>query len=187
MDSLSLRWRWGTLTRSHRRWLLYNAVLVTGFINLAVNAAIAWLSSRGHHQIPLWSIPLLGKPSVAIDTVGTFFFLPLMTCLMCTTAVWQQVRTGRLPELRWDQASPSALDRLPPARLRRGLVLGVVCTIVLAPASIVLLTLIDTEGMRQGQFVLYKGVLGVVLGAIVTPLVAGLAMADEVVPRRQHT
>jgi hypothetical protein len=63
----------------------------------------------------------------------------------------------------------------------------VVCTIVLAPASIVLLTLIDTEGMRQGQFVLYKGVLGVVLGAIVTPLVAGLAMADEVVPRRQHT
>ena len=33
--------------------------------------------------------------------------------------------------------------------------------------------------MSATQFVLYKGVLGVVLGAIVTPLIALRAMGDE--------
>jgi hypothetical protein len=177
MDSGGVRGWWAELSVEHRRWLVYNALLGTALVNFVVNGAIAWLSIRGQHQVPLWGIPLIDKPSVAIDTVGTFFFLPLTTCIICTTAIWQQLKAGRLPTLVAQNETASVLDRLPARRLRRGLVLAGWCLVVLAPASVVLLTLLDSKGMSPGQFVLYKALLGVTLGAVVTPIVAARAMA----------
>jgi hypothetical protein len=175
MGSGGVRSRWGELSVEHRRWLVYNALLGTALVNFVVNGTIAWLSIRGQHQVPLWALPLVDKPSVAIDTVGTFFFLPLMTCIICTTTIWQQLKAGRLPRLV--ARNEVALDRLPASRWRRGLVLAVLSLAVLAPASTVLLTLLDSNGMSPGQFVLYKALLGVGLGAIFTPVIAACAMA----------
>jgi hypothetical protein len=175
----SVRTRWRELLPEHRRWILLNALLIGAVINLLANGGIAWISVIGQHKIPLWSVPLIDKPSTITDTVGTLFLLPLITCLLCTTAVWHDVATGRLPPLTGTAGLGKLSAKLPATRLRRGLVLAVLCTAVLAPVSVLVLVALNFAGLSVAQFVLYKAVLGIVLGAIVTPVVAVLAMADS--------
>jgi hypothetical protein len=49
---------------------------------------------------------------------------------------------------------------------------------VLTPLAVISLFVLSRGGMSTNGFVLYKGVLGVALGAVVTPLIALWAMAD---------
>jgi hypothetical protein len=173
-----LHWRWPDLPIGHRRWILYNAILVTALMNLVLNAGITWLMVQGAHRVPLWTTPLPGRPNIITDTVGTFFMLPLITCLLITTSVWHEVRVGRLPPLMGTPRPQSLLARLPTGRLRRGAYLGGVCALVLSPLSALVLIAVDSGGLSTPGFVLYKAMLGVALGAIVTPVIALCAMAD---------
>jgi hypothetical protein len=169
---------WRSLPAPHRRWIVLNALLVTALINLVVNAALAWLGVRGA-DVPLMAVPLL-ETSTIVDTVGTFFILPLVTCLLCTSAVWYERRNRELPALDWTRASHQWLAAPPWSRLGRGLRLGALVTVVLAPPGVVVLVLTDFGGISTGQFVLYKAILGVALGAVVTPLIALWAMSDPI-------
>jgi hypothetical protein len=56
--------------------------------------------------------------------------------------------------------------------------LGGLCALVLSPLSALVLIAVDSGGLSTPGFVLYKAMLGVALGAIVTPLIALCAMAD---------
>jgi hypothetical protein len=168
---------WQELAPAHRRWLVQNALLLTALINLLVNVGIAWVSLMGEHRVPLWSVPLVEKPSTITDTVGTFFLLPMITCLLCTTAVWHDLATGRLPALGPGTITQALAARLPATRLRRGLLFGALCTAALAPVSVLVLVVTDFAGLTPGQFVIYKAVLALALGAIVTPAIAVCAMA----------
>jgi hypothetical protein len=152
-----------------------NALAITAGVNLVLNAGIAWISLRGASSVPLWDVPLVGKTNTGLDTVGTFFFLPLMTTLFCTTAVWAELRAGRLRPFK----TGALLDRLPPGRVRRGVVLGALCTAVLSPVAVLVFAVAGVGDMTATQFVLYKAVLCVALGALVTPIIALRAMGDE--------
>jgi hypothetical protein len=95
-----------------------------------------------------------------------------------TTAVWAELRAGRLQPL----SSPPFVERLPRGRIRRGAFLGAICAAVLSPVAVLVFVVAGIDGMSATQFVLYKAVLCVILGAIVTPVIALTAMADEVSP-----
>jgi len=167
--------RWRDLPAEHRRWIVVNALVGTAVVNLAINGLIAWFSVRGHHAVPIWGLPGPGKTNVMTDTVGTFFFLPLFTCVMCTTAVWAEMRSGRLARLD-ALAVPRPLAH---GRIRRGVRLGLGTAAVLSPVAIAILAVGRFGSVGTTQFVLYKMVLGVALGALVTPVIAVLAMADD--------
>lgn len=169
---------WRSLPAPNRRWIVLNALLVTALINLVVNAGLAWLGVRGA-EVPLIAVPLL-KTSTIVDTVGTFFILPLVTCLLCTSAVWYERRNRELPPLDWRRDSHRWLAAPPWSRLGRGIRLGALVTVVLAPPAVVALVVTDFGGISTGEFVLYKAILGIALGAVVTPLIALWAMSDEV-------
>jgi hypothetical protein len=162
------------LERAHRRWILINAVLIAAFVNAALSALIAWLSAAGEDNVPLWSAPLVGGPSTAIDTVGTFFVLPFLTTLVITTVVWAEMRDERLPPL--SDPFPWA-ERLPATRLRRAAVIGLICMAILGPPAAAVVAALDFGDISVGTFVLYKAIFGVVLGVIVTPPIAMLAMS----------
>lgn len=166
--------RWRDLPAEHRRWIVVNALVGTAFVNLAINGVLAWLSVRGHHAVPVWGLPGIGKTNVVTDTLGTFFFLPFMTCAFCTTAVWAEMRAGRLAPLD----AISVPRRLRHGRLRRGAVLGVATVAVLSPIAVVVLAVGHFGTVDSTQFVLYKMILAVLLGAVVTPAIALLAMAE---------
>jgi len=179
---VNVRSLWRELPPAHRRWIVLNALIVTAVVNLMINAGLAWVGSAGEHRVPLWSVPLVEKPSTVVDTVGTFFLLPLITCLLVTTVARHDVAAGRLPPLGGATVAHALAARLPGTRLRRGLVLGGLCGLVLGPVSVLVLAAIDFSGLTRGEFALYKAVLGVVLGAIVTPVIAVCGMADAPQP-----
>jgi hypothetical protein len=167
--------RWRELPVEHRRWIVVNALVGTAVVNLALNGVLAWMSVRGHHAVPVWGLPGPGKTNVMTDTVGTFFFLPFLTCAICTTAVWGEVRSGRLPQLE----ALAVPQRLAHGRLRRGVTLGVVTAAVLSPIAAAGFAVASFDSVAASGFVIYKIVLAVVLGAVVTPVIAVLAMADD--------
>ena len=166
-------WRW--LPAPNRRWIVVNALVFTALINTVLNAAIAWLGVRGEGRVPLWSIH---QTSTVTDTLGTLFLLPLITCVLCTGAVWRDLRTGGLDRVRGLRRRQPILARLPTPRIRRSVAFGALCLAGLAaPATLLLVALGD---LTEGEFIAFKTSFAVALGALVTPLIALRAMADRV-------
>jgi len=168
---------WRETVAEHRKWLLLNAVVIAAIINAALSALIAWGSAANEDEVPLWAVPFAEGPSLAIDTIGTFFILPFLTTLIVTTAVWHELREGRLAPL--SRRTAGLLARLPRTRVRRGAYFGALCMVVLSPPAVLVLAIRDPGDVSVGDFVLFKAIFGIVLGAIVTPPIALAAMTDE--------
>jgi hypothetical protein len=172
---------WRQATPGHRSWLLLNAILIAAFINAALSALIAWGSAASEDDIPLWKAPLVGGTNLITDTVGTFFILPFLTTLVITTVVWSELQDGKLTPLA--RRTAGVFSRAPSTRLRRAAYFGLICMLVLGPPAVIVLILIDVSPISVGHFVLYKAILGVLLGAVVTPPIALAAMTDTPPPK----
>ena len=168
---------WSQLQKSHRRWIVINALIATAAINVVVNAAIAWLSVQGQETVPLWGMPLV-ETSTFWNVVGTLFLLPLITCLLITTTVRRDVRLGSLASLSRLRFAYGWLAALPPARLRRGVACGAIAVASLAPPLILALVVSGSPELTRGQFVAYQVIFATALGVVVTPIIALYAMAD---------
>jgi hypothetical protein len=169
------------LTPAHRRFLIRDALLIAAGVNAVLNALIAWLLTLGESEIPLAAVPLVEGPSVITDTVGTFFVLTFLTTLAVTTAVWKELRSGHLTRLAHPRGTFA--ERLPDTRLRRATRLGLLCMLALGPVAVAVLLLLDYGDIPIGEFVVYKAIFGVALGALVTPLIAMVAFGDEPPPQ----
>jgi hypothetical protein len=168
------------LTAAHRRFLIRDALLIAAVINGALSALIAWLVTVGEDEVPNAAVPLIEGPSVVVDTVATFFVLPFLTTLAITTVIWKELREGHLTRVPHPPGSFAA--RLPDTRLRRAVWIGLLCLLVLGPLGAIVLLLLDYGGISIGEFVIYKAIVGIVLGAIVTPPIAIVAFGDEPPP-----
>jgi hypothetical protein len=170
----------GQLTPAHKRFLLRDAVLIAAAVNAALSALIAWFVTLGEDEVPLAAVPLVEGPSTITDTVGTFFVLPFLTTLLITTVIWAEMRAGHLTRI--PHPPGSFANRLPKTRARRGAVIGLLCMAVLGPLAVVALLLTDYGDISIGEFVIYKAIVGIVLGAAVTPPIARVAFGDEPPP-----
>jgi len=171
----------GRLTPAHRRFLWRDAVLIAAIANGALNALFAWMFTLGEDEVPQAKAPLVGGPSVLVDTVATCFILPFLTTLVITTVIWGEMRKGHLTRI--PRAQSTLMDRLRHRRLRRATIIGLLCLFVFGPISAIGVLLFDYGDISVGEFVLYKTIFGIVLGAIVTPLIAMLAFGDEPPPQ----
>src|SRR5882762_11020918 len=108
------------LSADQRRFFFWHAIIGAAIVNAALSALIAWLSVSREDSVPRWAAPLVDKPSTITDTVGTFFILPLLTCLIFTAVARRELRHGRVTPLGWSWSPKSVLRRLPKGTLRRG-------------------------------------------------------------------
>jgi len=168
---------WDELPAPNRRWLIVNALLVTAAINVVVNAAIAWLGVKGQEDVTMWGTPLT-ETSVFWNVVGTLFLLPLVTCVLTTTAIRRDVRRGALESLGRLRSSHRWLAALPLPRWRRAALLGTLIAAALAPPIILVLVVSDFSHLTRDQFVICQTAFAVLLGVLVTPPIAVFAMAD---------
>ena len=168
------------LTPAHRRFLLRDAVLIAAVANGVLNALFAWLFTVGEDEIPQAKAPLVGGPSVLVDTVATCFILPFLTTLVITTVIWGEMRNGHLTKI--PRAVNSFADRLPKTRLRRATIVGVICLLLFGPLCAAGVLLFDYGDISIGEFVLFKTIFGIVLGAMVTPVIALIAFGDDPPP-----
>jgi hypothetical protein len=169
------------LDAEHRRFLVRGALLASAAINVVLNGAPAWLTAHGRESVPLVSTPFFGGPSTIMDTIGTLFFLPLITTVVVTVGVRRAIRAGRLRPLSWVEDPVPFLSLLPSHPVLRGLLLGVGMVAALGPPAAGLLWLTGFGDVGVGAFVAYKTALGVALGAAFTPVVA-LGAISEILP-----
>jgi hypothetical protein len=168
---------WGRLPPPNRRWLLVNALLVTAAINVIVNATIAWVGVRGQEKVSMWGVPL-AETSVFWNVVGTLFLLPLITCVLTTTAIRRDVRRGTLVPLAWLLSVLPRLAALPRSRWGRGAAIGVLVTALLAPPLVFALVVSGSPNLSCRQFVACQTAFAVILGLLVAPPIALVAMGD---------
>jgi hypothetical protein len=161
--------------------LIRDAILIAAVVNAALSALIAWLFTFSEDEIPLTEVPLIGGPSVLVDTVATCFVLPFLTTLLITTVIWGEMRKGHLTKL--PRPLGSFAERLPKTRLRRATRIGLICLAVFGPLSAAGVLLFDYGDISVGEFVLYKAIFGVVLGVTVTPWIAMAAFGDDPPPQ----
>ena len=157
------------MPQDHRTYLISQA-LVGAAVNLILNGAIGWVVFRSHDRIPV-----SGSPSVSGDLVGTAFLLPLLVCLIATPLVRAEVRGGAV-----EPAEPSGvISRFLPRRLLlRGLALGLLAAVTIAPLVIWGLQALGIRAMGFWHFVGFKAAFGAALAALITPVVALRALMD---------
>jgi hypothetical protein len=158
------------MPQDHRTYLISQA-LVGAAVNLVLNGAIGWVIFRS-----LDRIPFSGSPSVSGDLVGTAFLLPLLVCLIATPLVRAEVRGGAV-----EPAEPSGVIPrfLPRGLLLRGIALGLLAAVTIAPLAIWGLRALGIQAMGFWQFVGFKAAFGAALAALITPVVALRALMDR--------
>lgn len=177
---------WSTIPSPNRRWVIINALGVSAAINVMVNLAIAWLSTRGALAVPLWSTPLL-RPSTIVDTMGTTFMLPLITAITCGAALGREIGLGRIPPLPLDCEARKLLSRLPRGLVPRALQIASLTLVVIGPLAILALVAARFGNVGVSSFLVFKVAYAVGLGLIVTPVIALASMVHEEPPTGGHT
>ncbi|HWC33458.1 MAG TPA: hypothetical protein VG650_01405 [Mycobacteriales bacterium] len=162
---------------AHRRWILINSVLITAFANIAINVVAALIGARGHHVVWWSSNPF--KTSLLYNTLGTLFLLPLLTTLAVTRAVRREVADGVLESIGTPFASRLWTWVCVPTPGRRGLRFAVATFAALAPFDVLAVVLFGRSGVDPFHFVAIQVLYAVLLGAVLTPLIALAAMSDQ--------
>lgn len=161
------------LAPAHRKMLLAQAAggLV---LNFFMNGAAAWVTFPPVPSLPFWT----RGNCAAFDTLGTSFFLPLVTCLVLTPLTRRALAPrGAVPGL--PRASlPRYARWLPENLLARGAALGAVSMATVAHATILAGIALGAGALTRGDMAIYKAVYTAALGALVTPLLGLRALAD---------
>jgi hypothetical protein len=154
----------------HRTYLLLEQGIGAGIFNVVLNAGIAWLF---FHDMS--AVPLVGDRSIAADTLGTAFMLPLLTAVIGGRIVRAHVRTSHVPA--WP--CPAGVARLIPRSLAaRGTLLGVACVLLVGFPTTSVLRALGVTAWSLSTFVTFKASFAGVLATVVTPLVARASLAD---------
>jgi hypothetical protein len=159
------------MSPEHLRFLLLEQGIGAAVFNFLLNGGIAWALFRSLERVPLW-----GQQSIAGDTIATCFFLPFFTALIVTPLVRRRVQRGSLPALGWTRATHPPLGWLPSGTVKRGLVLGLACMLIVGPLSVWGLTRLEVSELALWPFVGFKAAFAAVLALVVTPVISLWAM-----------
>ncbi|HYW02596.1 MAG TPA: hypothetical protein VFA86_01525 [Gammaproteobacteria bacterium] len=166
-----------------RRFLVVDQSIVGFVINFLINAVIAWYFFRAMAEVPLTG----GSQNILGDIIGTFFLLPLIACVIVTPLVRRQVRSGKLAAFHWDRSTHRIYRLLPRSSFFRGVVLGIVCTIVLGLPLFGIFQAAGLHALGYWRFVFVKGIYAGLLAALIIPVMAYAALGDARPVEQQAT
>lgn len=144
-------------------------------INFFLNGGLAYLTFPPVDKLPLWA----RGNCIGGDTIGTGFFLPLITCLVLTNVV-RRLLKDRKAEPLTRAALPWFVQFYPSNIVARGALCGFLSIALCALPTLLLLTMIGITAMGRGEVTFYKAIYTAVLGTLVTPLLGLRALADDV-------
>ena len=156
------------------RYLLVGQVIIPSFINAGITLGIGWITFRHQATVTVW---VLDKGAVT-DFLGACYLLPAITCLIATPIVRGQVARGQAALLTVDMTGGWVRF------FRGGLIwratkfglTGLICLIGPVMAG---WTLFGVDTVATPWFLLAKVTFATLLGCIVTPLIAIVAMTDS--------
>ena len=110
-----------------------------------------------------------------VDTIVSAFMIPFATCLIVTRIVRRQVRDGRIPVLDCDLFCAF----MPRNILLRAILLGFVCAAAIYPIIVMVCASLGVDGVSIQHFLLFKLGFAGAEAALITPLIAFLAISRQ--------
>lgn len=162
------------LSPEQRRYLAIAQGVVPFVVNFFLNGAIAWATFRGLGAVPVWRL----ENSAGPDLLGTLFFLPAITCIIVTPLVRRDVARGAIAPLGDPRRLPALLAYVHAGLWRRAAALGGLTLVSLGPIVVLALIAAGVEAFPLGTFLWLKALFAGLLGAVVTPAIGLLALAD---------
>ena len=163
------------MTPAHRRYLLLEAFLGAAAANAVINGAIGWLQTRRVPVLPMWQVP-----GIASDLAGTAFGVTFGTCVVMAWTVPREVARGKLTPLELSPRLARLVGFLPARGWRRSLRLALLSMLVFAPPVAIALTLLGVASLARAPYVAFKAAFSAVEGAIVTPFIVWMYLAELV-------
>lgn len=148
-------------------------MIIPFFINVAVNVTLGVLTFHDQAVVTTWK---LNNGAVA-DSVGTCFFLPLLTCLIATPIVRRHVTMGIVKPLPMSELPALMRFLIRPVLLRAG-ILGACGLVMLIIPVCIVYWLFAGDSIETVRFIAVKSIFAGSLGVIVTPLIALLALGE---------
>jgi hypothetical protein len=155
------------------RYLLIGQVVIPIFINAAITFGIGWITFRHQSTITVW---VLDKGAVT-DFLGACYLLPAITCLIATPIVRRQVTRGQAASLTVDMTG-GWVRFFRGGLIWRATKFGLTGLISLVGPVMAGWALFGADTVATPWFMFAKVTFATLLGCIVTPLIAIVAMAD---------
>ena len=155
------------------RYLLIGQVVIPIFINAAITFGIGWITFRQQATVTVW---VLDKGAVT-DFLGACYLLPAITCLIATPIVRGQVARGDVPALTVDMTG-TWVRFFRGGLIWRATKFGLTGLISLVGPVMAGWALFGAETVSTAWFLFAKVTFATLLGCIVTPLIAIVAMTD---------
>ena len=155
------------------RYLLIGQVVIPIFINATITFGIGWITFHQQATVTVW---VLDKGAVT-DFLGACYLLPAITCLIATPIVRGQVARGEASSLTvnvtgtWVRFFRGGL-------IWRATKFGLTSLISLVGPVMAGWALFGAETVATPWFLFSKVTFATLLGCVVTPLIAIVAMTD---------
>ena len=156
------------------QYLLIGQAFIPILINFSVNIVLGWLTFSGKPTVSTWAF----QNGAAADSISTCYFLPAITCLICTTIVRRHVKRGLVPLLPIQEA-PHWVRWFRGHLLWRATKFGIVGLAAFSIPVYAAYCLSAGDTIATPLFLVIKVAFAVALGIIATPLIAMVALTDE--------
>ena len=156
------------------RYLVIGQVAIPCVINIAVNFVLGLIAFSSEPFMTTWNL----DKGAAADSIGTCFFLPFITCLIATPIVRRHLATGVLSGIPSSELPRWARFMSGPV-LIRAFKFGVAGITLLGGPVCAVYWLQAGESIETARFIAVKVIFAGVLGIIVTPMIAIVAMGHS--------
>lgn len=157
------------------RYLLIGQVFIPIFINAGITFGIGWITFRHQATVTVW---VLDKGAVT-DFLGACYLLPAITCLIATPIVRGQVSRGEASSLTPD-VTGTWVRHFRGSLIWRATKWGLTGLMLLVGPVNAGWFLVGADTVSTSWFLFAKVTFATLLGCIVTPLIAIVAMTDPV-------
>ena len=165
------RWPHRRFPRSTAVSSSWTEIIGPAIVNFWLNAGIAWYLFRKLATVPLW-----GAQSIAADTLGTAFILPVLTAIVAAFLIPPRVLRGKLSPIPPELRHASRLSRRP--MLVRGMLLGIVAVVLVGAPVVLAFLLAGTHQLPRGAFIWFKASFAAGVGVLMTPPIGWWALMD---------
>lgn len=156
------------------RYLLIAQTAIPVLFNITIPLLLGWLTFRTQPAVATWAFD---KGAVA-DFIGTCYFLPAITCLITTPIVRRHVASGVVSGLPSEKI-PGLLMFYRGGLIWRATKWGVTGLSLFAMPVVGTFTLLADETIPTVTFLVVKITFAVLLGCVVTPIIALVALTDN--------
>ncbi len=156
------------------RYLWIDQAVVPAIINVTINFLLGILAFRGQPYVATWSL----DKGAALDSIGTCFFLPFITCLIATPIVRHHVARGKVEPVPASDV-PGWARWFTSTKLLYGIKFGTASLLILVlPVYAAYLSFAGDE-IETLWFICVKAMFAGLLGFVVTPIIAFIALCNQ--------